>query len=89
LCVRRQRRSRERLTGADLTGSAWPPLPDRGTATLGDMSEVTYRGADGIGRQAAGLPACEVETPPFSASARLEVWQRRLRAYDQAAREEE
>jgi len=53
------------------------------------MSEVTYRGADGIGRQAAGLPACEVETPPFSASARLEVWQRRLRAYDQAAREEE
>jgi hypothetical protein len=31
----------------------------------------------------------EVKTPPFSAAARLEVCQRRLRAYDQAAREEE
>src|SRR3990172_4588866 len=57
LCVLRQRRSPERLSGAGLTGSAWPPSPDRGTATLVDMSEVTYTSADGIGRQAAGLAA--------------------------------
>ena len=63
LCVPRQRRSHEGLGGADLTGSAWAPSPDRGTATLADMSDVTYTGADGIGRQAAGLAAWRGEDP--------------------------
>jgi hypothetical protein len=65
------------------------PFARSGNGPLADMSEVTYTGADGIARQAAGLAAWRGEDPAVSAAVPLEVGQRRLRAYDQAAREEE